>query len=182
MLIRDLRAVAGLALAALLSACAATGPMFSDVQASFPPLRANEGRIFIFRANTLVGAAVRPEVRLNGTVVGSPQPGSFLFVDRPAGRYTASARTESESQVSFEIAGGQNAYISLQIGMGLLVGRPQLALHGPAEGHSALQGLAYAGATPLVPRAASPAGRIDSVGSNRPVSMDDLRGLLPRTR
>lgn len=181
-----LRAAATAAFVLLLTACAATGPKFTEVEASLPPLAAGEGRIFVFRDASAVGAALRPDVRLNGSVIGSPQPGSFFFVDRPAGRYTASARTEVESTVEFELVEGETAYVSLQIAMGLLVGRPQLQLHPATTGSAALRSLAYTGSIPLVPGpskavAAGAAGSTPTRPSQPqgPVTMEDLRGLLP---
>jgi hypothetical protein len=187
---RFLRLVATACLSLLLAACAATGPKFAEVESSLPQMRAGEGRVFFFRENTPVGAAVRPDVRLNGEVVGAPTPGSFFFVDGPAGRYTADARTESESTVQFDLGAGESAYVSLQINMGFLVGRPQLIVHAPVSGAAALTGLAYIGNIPLVPGSAGPvtAGpvRPRSAPGSEPlpvrqgkVTMDDLRGLLP---
>jgi hypothetical protein len=187
---RFLRLAAAACVALLLAACAATGPKFAEVEASLPPLRAGEGRIFVFRSMSTVGGALRPDVRINGEVAGTPQVGSFFFVDRPAGRYTASARTESESTVACELGDGDTAYMSLQITMGILVGRPLLRLHSPEAGPSAMQGLAYIGSIPLVPGRPNPitAGAVPGgsarAKSGQParqgaVTMDDLRGLLP---
>lgn len=188
---RMLRIFVVAVMAVLLTGCAATGPKFSEVQASMPAVRAGEGRIFVFRLNTPIGAALRPDVRVGGMVVGAPQPGSFFFVDRPAGHHAATARTEAESSVEFELAEGESVYISLQINMGVLVGRPQLLLHPPVTGASALQDLAYVGSIPLVPGRADPitAGAVRGGTQQQPepptrrsaVTMEDLRGLLPAT-
>lgn len=196
-MIQSLRAALALAFVFLLAGCAATGPRFIEVQGSLPELREGEGRVFFFRENKGMGAGVRPDVRLNGEVVGAPQPGSFFFVDRPAGHYTAQARTEAESSVSFELAAGESVYVSLQIGMGLLVGRPQLMVHPAAMGEAALPQLAYIGSIPLVPGQPHPVtggavrggtqtptpqgpGPAPQAATRRsPVTMDDLRGLLP---
>jgi hypothetical protein len=192
---RFLRLAAAACVALLLAACAATGPKFAEVEASLPRLRAGEGRIFVFRSNSPVGAALSPDVRINGEVAGTPQVGSFFFVDRPAGHYTASARTESESTVDFVLGEGQTVYVSLHISMGILVGRPQLLMHPPETGTSVMRGMAYIGSIPLVPGRPDPitAGAVPG-GTARAkptqpvqaqsarsgaVTMDDLRGLLP---
>lgn len=194
---RMLRRALGACLALLLSACAATGPKFIEVEASLPEVRPGEGRIFIFREHSTVGGGVRPDIRLNGQVVGSPPGGGFFFVDRPAGRYTATARTEIESRVEFELPEGQAAYVSIHINVGFVVGRPQLFVHPPVTGAAALRYLSYAGTIPLVPGRASPvtAGTLPGGAPQSPpqaaphpaqqaampsaVTMDDLRGLLP---
>ncbi|WBY00165.1 DUF2846 domain-containing protein [Ramlibacter tataouinensis] len=184
----------------LLAACAATGPRFTEVQANLPQLRGGEGRIFFFRDNSAVGAAVQPDIRLGGEDVGALQPGAFFFVDRPAGHYTASARTESESSVDFDLRGQDTVYVSLHITMGLLVGRPTLTLHPPDAGAAAVQSLAYTGSIPLAPNRSAPsAGRATATSpapepaptptpapatapSPGAVTLDDLRGLLPPAR
>lgn len=191
-----------LALAWLLAGCAATGPKFAEVEASIPTLRAGEGRVYFYRDVSGVGAAVKPDIRLNGQVVGSVAPGGFFFVDRPAGTYTASSSTETDTSVQFQLADGQSAYLQFSITMGLMVGRPQLALRGEAEGKAQLPALAYVGSIPLSPGgrrattatttgatpgapSATPPTRTtarEPARSAGPVSMDDLSGLLPPKR
>lgn len=175
----------------LLAACAASGPKFSEVQASFPAQRSGEGRIFVYRELGM-GGAVQPEIKLNGQPVGAPEPGSFFFVDRPAGKYTASARTEVESSVDFTLVPGEATYVNLAITMGLLVGHPHLSVRAPAEAMAAIGGLAYIGAVPVVRGqqavAGAPASASAAAAAPGParqakpasgVTMDDLRGLLP---
>lgn len=185
-MIRFARAATLAAIALLLTACAATGPKFIEVQASLPALRVGEGRVFFYRDASTMGAALRPDVRLDGQVVGAPQPGSFFFVDRPAGRHTASARTEAETTVDFDLADGDTVYISMRINMGLMVGRPELTLQPPTTGPGALHNLAYIGSIPLVPGRPDPVtagavrgGTASQAQRQGRVTMDDLRGLLP---
>ena len=71
-------------LAAVLAGCAATGPKFSEVGASLPPLAAGQARVFIYR-DSIIGAALKPDVRIDGQVIGPMQPNSFIFADVPAG-------------------------------------------------------------------------------------------------
>jgi hypothetical protein len=172
-----------LALVMLLAGCAASGPKYAEVEASMPSLRPGQGRI-VFLRTTGFGPGVRPDIRLNGDVVGASEPGSFFFVDRPVGRYTASARTEVESSVEVQVRDGEVSYVESRITMGLFIGHPLLSIATEPQALAALPSLAYTGAIPLVPgrprqsatrpSPASPAGV-------RPggVTMDDLRGLLP---
>lgn len=182
----------------LLAACAATGPKFTEVEASFPQLRAGQGRIFFYRNPGGMGLALKPDIRLAGVVVGEVEPGGFFFVDRPAGRYRASARTEVENSVDIDLREGESAYVRLSITMGLFAGHPQLTLVNPVEAKGALPQLAYSGTVPLAtgrtpaPAAtspgapigvAAPAAALPGGNAARPpagnVSMEDLRGLLP---
>ena len=39
---------------ALLAGCAATGPLYSDISASIPPVPADKGRIYFYRSDTVL--------------------------------------------------------------------------------------------------------------------------------
>lgn len=69
-------------LASLLSACATSGPKFTEMVAAMNAPSQGVGRIYFYRT-TVLGAAVQPEVQLNGEVVGRAVPKGFFFVDRP---------------------------------------------------------------------------------------------------
>lgn len=174
-----------LALVMVLAGCAATGPRYAEVEASLPSLRAGQGRIVFFRTAGL-GAGVRPDIRLNGDVVGTSEPGGFFFVDRPVGRYTASARTEVEASVEVHVREGEVSYVESRITMGVFIGHPQLSTASEGQALATLPALAYTGSIPLVPgrpRQSQSMARPSptSPAGVRPgtVTMDDLRGLLP---
>lgn len=129
-------------LAAGLFGCSASGPRFSEMAGSMPSLGENEGRIYFYR-NSIVGMAVQPDVSVNGQVVGTSRPSSFFYIDRPAGTYRASARTEAESTIDVVLRPKQTAYVSMSISMGLLVGHPNFERVSEAEGRKELQSLAF---------------------------------------
>jgi hypothetical protein len=137
-------ALAGATLA-LLAGCA-TGIKHEQMAASMPSLKSGQGRIYFFRSSSMVGAAVQPEIRLNGQVVGTSKPGGFFFVDRPAGNYVASTSTETEKTVSFTLQPGETKYIRSSIGFGLLVGRVILEPETPEKAKAELDSLSYTGA------------------------------------
>ncbi|MDH6591564.1 hypothetical protein M2165_001453 [Variovorax sp. TBS-050B] len=141
-------------LAAGLVGCSATGPRFSEMADSLPSLGENEGRIYFYR-NSIMGAAVQPEVSVNGEVIGKSQPGSFFFIDRPPGTYKATARTEAEGSIDIVLRARQTAYVEMSISMGLLIGRPAFERVAEAEGRDALPSLAYGGKMPLPQRGLS---------------------------
>jgi len=189
-----------MALAALLAGCVATGPKYSEAQASFPAIAAGDARVFFYR-DSMMGAALAPDVRVDGRVIAPMKPGSFFFVDVPAGRHTASASTEADSTVDFTAQEGDTVYISMSIGIGLVVGRPQLKVRVASEARQALPSLSYdntrpvaragtpaapsAGAEKQPPSAQAPAAPKPQAGrqaAQSGVSMDDLRGLLPPSR
>ncbi len=102
------------------SACA-SGPGFMEVNPSLSSDQADKGRIFFYR-NSGMGAAIQPDVMLNGEKVGSAQPMGFFYVDRPAGEYKVSTSTEVERTVSFTLEKGQTRFIRLSISMGFFAG------------------------------------------------------------
>jgi hypothetical protein len=165
------------AAAALMSGCA-TGVPYSSMATSIPPLKEGEGRVFFYRPS-IVGAALRPDLRLNGVVVGQSQAGGFFFVDRPAGTYQAAATTEVEKTLSFSLDEGEIKYVRASPALGIVVGRIVLELEAPQKAKSELTGLRFAGKLQDRPSAARglPAQPVTSASGK--TTLDDLRGLLP---
>lgn len=136
---------AALAAAAALVGGCATGVKHGEMASSLPGIKAGEGRIYFFRSSSMVGAAVQPEIRLNGQVVGQSKPGGFFFVDRPAGNYVAGVSTETEKTVSFTLQPGETKYIRSSISFGVLVGRVILEPETPEKAQAELGSLSYTG-------------------------------------
>ena len=139
-------AVAATALA-LVGGCA-TGIKHEQMAASMPSVKQGEGRIYFFRSSSMFGAAVQPDISLDGQVVGVSKPGGFFFVDRPAGSHVASASTETEKKVTFVLKAGETKYIRSSVGMGIAVGRVILEPETPEKAQAELGSLSYTG-TPL---------------------------------
>lgn len=108
--------------AALLAACA-SGPKHAEVQSSIPALKASEGRLYVYRSSSMMGAAIQPNVVINGKVAGESKPGGFFFVDLPPGSVEVSTSTEVEKKLSLTLDAGQTRYVRTSIGFGLMVGR-----------------------------------------------------------
>ncbi len=132
------------AVAAVLLAGCASGVKHSEMASSIPSLQAGQGRIYFFRNSSMVGAAVQPEIRLNGVVVGQSQPGGFFYVDRPAGNYTAAASTETEKTLSLSLQAGETKYVRSSVSFGLVVGRVVLDLETPEKARAEIADLSYA--------------------------------------
>jgi hypothetical protein len=130
--------------AALVTGCA-TGVKHSDMAAGIPSLKSGEGRIYFFRSSSMVGAAVQPEIRLDGQRVGESKPGGFFYVDRPAGNHVASSSTETEKTVSFTLQPGETKYIRSSVSLGLLIGRVILELETPEKAKAEIESLSYTG-------------------------------------
>lgn len=107
---------------ALLAGCA-TGPKHAEVAKGFPTLKAGEGRVYLYRSNSMMGAALQPTIYVNGKAVGSSKPGGFVYVDLPAGPVEVTCGTEVEKKATFMLGAGETRYVRTAVGFGILVGR-----------------------------------------------------------
>src|SRR5258707_1618294 len=98
-------------IAILLGGCAATGPTHTEVKSTFVPLDTSKGRIFFYRADTIVGAAIQPDIRLNGAIVGTSIPGGFFYKDVGARSPKLSTSTEVERELTFTIGAKEIRYV-----------------------------------------------------------------------
>ena len=138
----------GLVLSAVLRATGcATGPKFAELDAKTPTLKPTEGRVYFYRSSSMVGAAVQPDIRLNGAVVGTSKPGGYFYVDRPAGSYVASTSTETEKTASFTLDAGETKYLKTAPSFGVLIGRVVVTIESPSSAKTELAALSYTGAT-----------------------------------
>ena len=146
-MLTNLRCLLAIATLALLSGCA-TGPKYAEVASSFPQLAAGQGRIWFYRSSIPFGAAIQPDVMLDGAKVGDSVPGGFFFVDRPAGNHEVLLSTEVERKVTFTLEPRQERHIRMTVGLGLIVYRVYPELADPAEAEKEIRELSYIGAKP----------------------------------
>ena len=106
----------------------ASGPTYSQLKPTLPPIPKGQGRIFIYRT-ALMGAAVQPKVKINDDVVGKAKPRAFFYADRPPGRYEVSAMTEWKHKDELTLAPGERRFVRLNMLPGVLVGHisPEVA-------------------------------------------------------
>jgi Protein of unknown function (DUF2846) len=131
---------------ALMTGCA-SGPKYGEIKASFPALAPDNGRIYFYRIAEL-GAAVQPDVKLNGEVVGTAKPEGFFYVDRPPGNYTVETSTEVKRQLSLELDKNQTRYVRLNISLGFFVGHVYAELVEDAIGEKEITDCHYTGSKP----------------------------------
>jgi hypothetical protein len=139
-----LRALATILLTVFVFGCA-TGPKFSEVSSSIGTAPEDKGRIYLYRT-AVVGAAVRPQVRLNGEVVGTAVPKGFFYVDREPGNYTIETSTEVDRRLSLVLEKAQTRYVRLNISIGFFVGHVYPELVENEVGEKEIQGCSYTGA------------------------------------
>ena len=121
--------------AVALGGCASSGPKLSEMKAGIAPIPTDNGRVYFYRNSSMLGAAIQPDIRLNGNVVGSSKPGGFFYADVPAGNCTVATATEVEKQLTFTIGPKETKYVKTSPSFGILVGRiiPELVPAGDAE-------------------------------------------------
>ncbi|WP_191578065.1 DUF2846 domain-containing protein [Achromobacter insolitus] len=111
---RSFKMIAAAALgAALLAGCG--GPRYKDVTGTIPVMVPDTGRIYFYQPPAPLGVvSSQPYLRVNGMKVGRSKPGSFFYVNRPAGKYEIDTLRDGES-LSFTPAPGQTRYVRLSI-------------------------------------------------------------------
>jgi len=155
-------------LTALLTACA-SGPAYKEVSRSLPPLSAEQGRIFFYRT-TVAGAAVQPDVKLDGAVVGSAVPQGFFYADRDPGNCEVVTTTEVSNKLSFTLEKGQERFVRLDIRMGLFVGHIVPQLVDNSQALAEIQDTKFIGkqTVALAPAAAAPIAAVEPVQISAP--------------
>jgi hypothetical protein len=132
-----------IAIVAIVSGCA-TGPKYAQIRNTIPALSPDQGRIFIYRT-TALGAAVQPDVNLNGTKVGDAKPKGFFYVDKPPGDYQISTSTEVKRTLSLKLDKSQIRYVRLNMAMGFFVGHCYPELVEPDQGEKEIQNCSFIG-------------------------------------
>ena len=128
----------------LLISCATSGPKFVEMKNSIPNISPDTGRIYIYRPSSL-GAAVQPEVKLNGETVGKAISWGFFYVDRKAGNYEIMTSTEVERELSLTLDKGQVRYVRLNTSIGFFVGHVYPELVEPQVAEKEIQDCRYIG-------------------------------------
>lgn len=141
---------------ALLSGCA-SGMKYTELKPQLPALKEGHGRIVVYRPSSF-GALIKPDVQLNeNEVIGQSKSRGFFFVDRPAGQYSCSAKTEVKRSISFELEPGETKYVRNFMTIGFVAGHLQFELAEAAKAEEELQTMSYTGVWPLPAVAAEPA-------------------------
>lgn len=122
------------ATAVLLAGCA--GPKYESLQGRIPPIAQGNGRIYFYQPQPSNTASAQQKLRVNRDVVGRNKPGSFFFVDRPAGSYVVTNLYWTGDGVSFMLDPGQTRYVRItaeSLGSTGAVGKLSMELVDPPE-------------------------------------------------
>lgn len=110
----------GLACVAL--AGCASGPDFKAYTSTLAQPKEGESRIWFYRPSKMFGVAVQPAVYINGTPVGSAQPGCFFYADRPPGTYELRCTTEWADKAQLTVVENRVEYVRLSMLPGVFLG------------------------------------------------------------
>lgn len=106
-----------LALAAMLAACAATGPRYGETAAGSASVPEEVSRLAVYRTEAhhqYAGAAA--DVKLDGTTLGSCDHGGFATFDVPAGIHVLgidAASTIGKCEITIDVSGGNRYYYEI---------------------------------------------------------------------
>ena len=137
---RTLLELAAAAAAAMWLAGGASGVAYDVLADGVPGPQAGQGRVCFYRTAFVMGAAIQPDIQLNGMVVGTARPGGFFCVDRPAGNYVAAVPTETARTLSFTLHPGEIKFVRANVGFGLGAARTILELETPQRALAEIRG------------------------------------------
>jgi hypothetical protein len=134
--------------AALLAAGCASGPQFKEMDAaSIPTLKPDYGRVYFFRESSFIGAAVGPQINVDGVPVGRSISGEYFYVDEPVGTHTISVKTEAENTVTFSLTAGETKYVRTIVTPGFIVAHVRPYVDTPETATEDIKSLKYMGRT-----------------------------------
>jgi hypothetical protein len=110
-----------LVLCLLITSCA-SGPKFTDYTNRLPAPTQGEGRIWFYRESRYFGSLLQPDILLNGEKIGKAKPGSFFYIDRPAGNYVVTCETAQINECRVVLAPQSTSYVRFTIAMGVWIG------------------------------------------------------------
>lgn len=163
---------------AWLAGCA-TGIDHAQAERALATLSPDQGRIYFYREASVIGAAIQPQILLDGVSVGRSQPGGYFVVDVAPGEHVVTSTTEVETKLTLHAGEGRTLYVSSSIGLGLMVGRVSLQLQPEAVARPLLAGLRLTAPSSAAPSAAAARAALPGDPRRASVTMEDLSGLLP---
>jgi hypothetical protein len=136
-----------IAIATVLAGCA-SGAKLSETEAAAMPPAPGKTRIAVYR-DGILGAAIQPEITVDAEPTGRCQPNGVFFVDVSPGIHRLTATTETTSAILVDTSKYPMAYVRCSIGLGLMVGRPNLTQVASETGAAAINDLVLIGSYSL---------------------------------
>ena len=122
----------------IMTGCA-TGQLYN--KELLPTLSADdEGRVFVYRRAIGGGIGIRPDISVDGKIIGQAVAGGYFFTDLPAGKHTLQAEQKVFTpKVVFDLKAGEEIYIKLRMIPGVFKGHIKPALVDNATGQSEIR-------------------------------------------
>jgi hypothetical protein len=119
-----------------LTGCAALAPKVpmasleeDTVMKNFPPPKEGMAGLYIYRENSLVGAAIVDNISLDGIVTGKVAINTFIHREITPGPHTLSIPTEFASyKINLEAENGKNYFVNYYVRMGVFRGNGALEM------------------------------------------------------
>jgi len=110
-----------------LSGCGASGQQFSQ----FATPKQDRGLVYVYRPSSFVGGGVYYDIHVTNPsnsdfIAGELVNGSYVQIDIPSGESEIWGKTESKSSVTLDIKKGETYCVKGGVGIGFIVGRPNL--------------------------------------------------------
>ncbi|WP_120428800.1 DUF2846 domain-containing protein [Acinetobacter baylyi] len=103
-----------------------------------PPSDGNAA-IYVYRSNSVVGAALKKDVWLDGKCLGETARGTFFYKEVLAGNHTLSTESEfSPNHLVVNAESGKQYFVQQYIKPGVFVGGANLKLVDDAQGKKAI--------------------------------------------
>lgn len=105
-----------LALTIILSACAASGPLYHEHQANVRTLDNITSRVYFYRNSRFVSKALDAEIYLNGNKVGECANNTYFFVETKAGETIFNVENTAapgSHTIKKKLEGGQEYYYEI---------------------------------------------------------------------
>ncbi len=77
--------------------------------------------MFVYR-NTALGAAIRPQIRIDGKPIGSSVAQGFRYSDQAPGQHEVALITEWKHKDTVTVVAGQPSFVRTHVTFGALVG------------------------------------------------------------
>jgi hypothetical protein len=106
-----------------------------------PQAKEGKGLVVFYRDNSFKGGAIRFNLNQGQEPIGALNSGTYLYRDVEPGQHTFWSQAISKDSITVDVVAGKTYYIKGVVQMGLLAGRPKLAIVSEAEAKSSIDKL-----------------------------------------
>jgi len=117
--------IAAVALLATLACASQRGPVYPDFAAAAPPIAPGRARLVVYRTLYTEPMGFDAQISVDGAAVGTLPPGTWLWVDEPAGphrvdsplwpAYSAFGNQLPTQPVTVELPPGTTSFVSVSL-------------------------------------------------------------------